>query len=165
MRKLDFRGDWVATRRPQSSYPAAASTESFLSKGFVKELESTINSEVLSIKKQRETHLVNENDKYLDAWRKAGNLDKPCQFFERQDWETNLMYVRLSELRRYIDRFLWKDSFPILNPSHQRIGLSPSRAPTRYNGRDFVLDSDGRVLRFAGSGIFEGHRGRNDHSA
>ena len=62
MRKLDFLGDWVATRRPQSSYPP--STESFLSKEFVKELESTINSEVLFIKEQRETHLVIENDKY-----------------------------------------------------------------------------------------------------
>jgi hypothetical protein len=110
------------------SHTTVPSTEGYLNKGLERELESSIHAKILAIKKKREVHLVNKFQ-FLRSWLKYENLTSELKRMVTLQASEN-EYVRVSELRLWVDRFLWTKTAGFHQGSKWLKFLSPDKVPT-----------------------------------
>jgi hypothetical protein len=98
--------DWTPSSEAQTYQVISANIKSPLSKDRVKELEAVIDVSFSAKRKYRERFLCGRQHSLEHAVRvvRDGYRNKTNLFLHR--WDD--YYIRLSELRRYLDIFLWK---------------------------------------------------------
>jgi hypothetical protein len=129
-----------------SANPTAAGMDNILGNERERELESVINSKVLSNNREKGEHILNKDKEYFALWYEATH-GKPRPGKQRH-LHLNVpgvleytRYIRLAELRQYLNHSLWEDSFSKVHLLHRGDGLSRSKVPTTEEILYWILEN------------------------